>query len=99
MFVANVFYKCGFSDNFPLAAIPFVSMATGKPSRKSFLMKALLSCDLEHLHEPKHAGNSSASGRYGKVLVPEVAMAQNYQPPKWMGFPTKHDHFCGSLVP
>ena len=29
----------------------------------------------------------------------EMAMAQNYQPPKMDGFPTKHDHFCVSLVP
>ena len=25
-----------------------------------------------------------------------MAMAQNYQPSKWM-VPTKHDHFCGSF--
>ena len=26
-----------------------------------------------------------------------MAMAQNYQPPKMDGFPTKHDNFCGSF--
>ena len=31
------------------------------------------------------------------VMVGHVAMAQNY--PKMDGFPTKHDHFCGSLLP
>ena len=34
---------------------------------------------------------------YQRNVEKNVAMAQNHQPPKWMVFPTKHDHFCGSF--